>query len=338
MDLPYGKLKTTVIGSFPLQHSIENMQRALLDQIEAGINFPSVPQLLDMNLMFLEPLAKEGCGIEIRNGNAWIISDLKKPKKPIAVEFLEFTQEFLEKSDLLEKIDGVKIPVTGPITLSSVTKITEKNYAIEFSDFILKFSEIVAEIVRYYDEFGVELITIDEPALGYAIWLGTEEDVIIKAIDKPIEAIKRALPSVHVCGDIRTVANLLIKSKASILTHEFKALPKNLEVYSKEMLDGVDKMIGLGCVNSRPDPQLLLDIRDKKKNWIEAVEPVDEIEKFILEGAKRFGLERLVIVPDCGFGGMKEYFKDDTGQKIASQKLKNMVEAVRKIKELTFPM
>lgn len=63
MDLPYGELKTTVVGGFPLPHSSENMRRALSDQIEAGINLPCYGQLLDMNMMFLEPLAKEGCGI-----------------------------------------------------------------------------------------------------------------------------------------------------------------------------------------------------------------------------------------------------------------------------------
>ena len=71
MRLPYGELKTTVIGGFPLKHSVENMRRVLSDQIEVGINFPCYGQLLDMNMMFLEPLAGENCGIEIIEGKAW---------------------------------------------------------------------------------------------------------------------------------------------------------------------------------------------------------------------------------------------------------------------------
>lgn len=97
-------------------------------------------------------------------------------------------------------------------------------------------------------------------------------------------------------------------------------------------------MMGFGCVSSIPDPQLLLDICAGKAQWAEAVESVDEIEKLILEGGRKFGLERLIINPDCGFGGMKEYFKDDTGQRIATEKLKNMVEAVRRArKKLEMP-
>ncbi len=332
MNIPYGELKTTVVGSFPLQHSLDNMRRALTDQIEAGVNFPCYGQLLDMNLMFLEPLAKEKCGIEMIGGEAWITGSLEVPKRPITLEFLEFAQDYLKKNPS-EEVDGIKIPITGPITLSSVAKVSEKHHAIEYPDFILDFSNIVVELAKWYDKAGAGLIMIDEPSLGYAVWLGIEPDVLIEAINKPIKAIKSALPSVHVCGDVSTVTDILIQSKALILDHSFKDFSANLESYSKDILEKADKMIGFGCVSSTPDPQLFLDIRAGKAQWAEAVESVDDIERLILEGGRRFGLERLLIDPDCGFGGMREYFKDDTGQRIATEKLKNMVEAVRRVKK-----
>lgn len=332
MNIPYGELKTTVVGSFPLQHSLDNMRRAFTDQIEAGVNFPCYGQLLDMNLMFLEPLAKEKCGIEMIGGEAWITSSLEVPKRPITLEFLEFAQDYIKKNPS-EEVDGIKIPITGPITLSSVAKVSEKHHAIEYPDFILDFSNIVVELAKWYDKAGAGLIMIDEPSLGYAVWLGIEPDVLIEAINKPIKAIKSALPSVHVCGDVSTVTDILIQSKALILDHGFKDFSANLKSYSKDILEKADKMIGFGCVSSTPDPQLLLDIRAGKAQWAEAVESVDDIEKLILEGGRRFGLERLLIDPDCGFGGMREYFKDDTGQRIATEKLKNMVEAVRRVKK-----
>lgn len=332
MKIPYGELKTTVVGSFPLQHSIENMRRALSDQIEAGVNFPCYGQLLDMNLMFLEPLAKEKCGIDIIAGEAWITGLLEVPKRPIALEFLEFAQDYLKKNPSKE-VDGIKVPITGPITLSSVTKVSEKHHAIEYPDFILDFSKIVAELAKWYDEAGAGLITIDEPSLSYAMWIGIEPDVLIEAINKPMKTVKSALPSIHVCGNLSGVTDILIQSEAPILDHSFRDSLTNLESYSKGILEKVDKMIGFGCVSSIPDPQLLLDIKSGKSQWTEAVEPVDEIEKLILEGGRRFGLERLIIDPDCGFGGMKEYFKDDTGQRIATEKLKNMVEAVRRARK-----
>lgn len=331
MDLPYGSLKTTVVGSFPLEDSSDNMRRALSDQIRAGINFPCYGQLADMNLMFLEPLADEGCGLEVIKGVARIVGPLKVPKKPIALNFLKFAQDFL-KNNPSEGVDGIKVPITGPLTLASVTEVSEKHKALEYPDFVLGFSEIVAEIAGKYDEAGAGIITIDEPSLTYAGWIGLEPDVIIEAINKSIRAIKNAIRSIHVCGDITGVTDTILQSEAQVLDHSFKDYPKNLGAYSRKDLEKADKMIGFGCVSASAAPQLLLDIRDGKAQWTDAVESVDEIEKFILEGGKRFGLEKLMIVPDCGFGGMRRFFRDDAGQKIAAQKLKNMAAAARRLK------
>lgn len=331
MDLPFGSLKTTVVGSFPLPYSIENVHRALSDQVEAGINFPCYGQLKDMCLMFLEPLAEQGCGIEVKNGEARITGPLRPPEKPIALEYLKLAQDFL-KNNSPEWIDGVKAPITGPITLASVTKVSENHTALEYPDFILGFADIVARIAKWYDEAGAGIVTIDEPSLGYAAWLGIEKDVLIEAIDKPISSIKKAISSIHACGDISTVADILIQTKAPMFDHSFKEFSSNLGAYSKAILEKADKMIGFGCVRPVPDPQLLMDIKKGKRQWMEAVESVDEIEKLIREGGKRFGLERLMILPDCGFRGLGNYFEDDTGQKIVVQKLKNMVAAAKRVR------
>lgn len=332
MNLPYGKLKTTVVGSFPLQHSLDNMRRALSDQIEAGIDFPCYGQLLDMTMMFLEPLARENCGIEIIDGTAWITDRLKVPEKPITLELLKFAQDYLLENPS-NKVDGIKVPITGPITLSSVTKVSEKRYAVEYPELISDFSKIVVELAKWYDEAGAGLITIDEPSLEHAKRLGTDPEILIKTINGPIKAIKRAIPSIHVCGNVSAVKDILIQSEAPILDHGFKDFPSNLECYSKGVLEKADKMIGFGCVSTAPDPQLMLDISGGKVQWTKAVESVGEMEKLILEGGKRFGLERLIIDPDCGFGGIKNYFRDDTGQRIATEEMKNMVEAVRMVRK-----
>ncbi|GAH98924.1 unnamed protein product, partial [marine sediment metagenome] len=85
-----------------------------------------------------------------------------------------------------------------------MAKVSEKHHAIEYPDFILDFSNIVVELAKWHDKAGAGLIMIDEPSLGYAVWLGIDPDVLIEAINKPIKAIKSALPSVHVCGDVST--------------------------------------------------------------------------------------------------------------------------------------
>ncbi|MEM2213293.1 MAG: hypothetical protein QXK12_04940 [Candidatus Nezhaarchaeales archaeon] len=328
----YGRLVTTVIGSFPLPFSEANMGRVLADQVEAGVDYPCYGQLIDMCRMFLEPLAVQGCGISMVNGTPWLTGDLTPPSKPVALEYLVFAKRWLKEYGFEDRVKGVKVPVTGPLTLASVTKITDKHYAIEYPDIVERFSMVVAEIVKQYDEAGADLITVDEPTIPYAFHLGLDEDLLIKAVDKPIEAVRKAIPSLHCCGDVKGLSWFFLKLKAPILSHAFKAYPKNLEAYSKTELEKADKMVGLGCIDTNPDPKLLLEVAKGKRNWLSVAEGVDEVEAFIHEGGKRFGYERLLIHPDCGFGGLKEYFNDDTGHRIAMEKLKRMVEATKRVK------
>ncbi|MBD3352622.1 MAG: hypothetical protein GF364_14135 [Candidatus Lokiarchaeota archaeon] len=49
---------STVVGSFPLENTNENMENAFKMQIEAGIDYPCYPQLISMIDQFLEPLSE----------------------------------------------------------------------------------------------------------------------------------------------------------------------------------------------------------------------------------------------------------------------------------------
>jgi len=314
-------LKTSVVGGFPLSYTAENLRIAIEDQLRAGIDYLSPPQLQDMNLMFLKPLAEQGCGIEIRDNEAWLKSELIPPKSPVAIEDLEWTLRFLQYQNLHKKVDGVKVPITGPITLSSVTKILKETYAINYPDLILRFAEVVSEIVKQSCEHGIRIISIDEPCIPFALWLGISEDVIIEAVNKSISKAENCITALHVCGELKGISRVLLKTDAKILNHEFKAIPKNLDEYKKTDLEKYDKLIGLGCVQTKPYGEGKIPI-----------ESPQEIEQFILKAGEKFGLERLLIFPDCGFGGLKElYPTEKEAQSIAYQKMANMVQAAKKV-------
>ncbi|MEM4699752.1 MAG: hypothetical protein QXT74_02220 [Candidatus Nezhaarchaeales archaeon] len=327
-----GELRTTVIGSFPLPHSYENMARAIRDQVEVGIDYPCYGQLLDMNLMFLEPLAEQGCGFEVRGGEVWLVDEPRPPPRPVALELLEYALRYLSESGLADRVLGVKVPVTGPVTLSSVVRVTESYRVVDYPDLVLAVADVVAEIARQYDEAGAKLITIDEPALPYAIQAGLEEGDALEALERAAKGISRAIPSLHCCGYVGPAAQVLLQCRVPVLSLAFKAEPRNLEAYSKRDLEAYDKVVGLGCVDSNPDPSLMMDIAAGRRPWTSAVEGVEEVEAFIERAGRRLGLERLLIHPDCGFAGLRGYFKDDTGQLIAKEKLRSMVEAARRLR------
>lgn len=318
-----GKLATSVAGSFPLSYTEDNLRLALEDQLKAGIDYPSPPQLHDMNLMFLKPLAGQGCGIEIRGDEAWLISNLIPPKTPVAVEDLDWALRFLKENDLEKTINGVKVPIPGPVTLASVTQVVKGTYAVSYPDFILSFADAVSEIVRWQCERGAKMVSIDEPSIPYALWLGISEDVIIEAIEKSLSKAGNCITALHVCGELRGTGNVFLRTKAQILHHEFKTLPQNLEEYKKADLEHYDKLIGLGCIQTKPS----------KEGGV-PIEPIEEIEQFILEAGNKLGLENLAIFPDCGFATLKDYYPTEKeAQNIASQKLTHMVQAVKKIRK-----
>ena len=62
------------------------------------------------------------------------------------------------------------------------------------------------------------------------------------------------------------------------------------------------------------------------------VEGIDILEIYIKNAIKQYGKENLLIKPDCGFLSLKDTFGESMGYEIALRKLKNIVQAVKKIK------
>ncbi|RLE54138.1 MAG: hypothetical protein DRJ26_02250 [Candidatus Methanomethylicota archaeon] len=309
-------LPTTTIGSFPLEPSKTNFRRALIDQIEAGVDYPALPQLDDFCLIYLREFAAQNCGIEIIGDVPWITSSLKTP---IARSLIEQIEDAIKIMSNIGKSSGLKVQVTGALTLASVTKVTEKRVALSYPSIVEEFIEAITGIVKQLSSFTeVKVVFVDEPSLSYASWLGLSEDLLIKAISRPLKVAesKGKLTGVHVCGDVRGLTQILLQTSARILHHEFKGFPKNLTAYSKTALEAYDKMLGLGCVQTAADDSEI------------KIESVGEVLDFIKSAGEKFGYERLFLAPDCGFRGLRQIFRDeDEAQKVAVAKMKIMVEA-----------
>lgn len=315
-----GKLMTTTVGSFPLTYTTENIHRAVEDQLRAGIDFICVPQLRDMISMFLEPLAKLNCGIEIKGDEYILSSELKKPGELIAHEELLRTLNFLKSSNYASRIRGLKAQITGPLTLAHVVKISGDIYAIRYPDLVLTLSEIIAEIAENYAKYGISMLFIDEPVLPYAVAMGMDEEFLIRALNTCISSVKdKCLTGIHVCGNISGIGKLLLKTEADILDHEFKDMPLNIREYKKTELIKYDKIIGLGCVKTKPENCY--------------VESISEIKDVIYKAIERLGYENILLTPDCGFRGLLDYFKDeDKAEKVAFLKMENMVKAANEVR------
>lgn len=298
--------------------------QALRLQDKVGIDYPSYGQPQDMCSMFLGYLV--GHGLEY-NKKFQVVGDIEIPKTVPAIEYLQVAQKYFS-------FKGIKMPLTGPITLAATVKVGDKS-AIEYPEIVEKLAEFVSHIAYHYDKGGAAIICIDEPSLVYGLYVGMEPEFCTEMINTTVKGIHHAVPSTHVCGQLNTnITDILLSTNVVLLDHEFAAIPGNLEMYSKDVLESRGKLLGYGCVISNVEPSLLIEIQ-KDGDWQKVVEPVSLIKKRITEGINRWGKENIILDPDCGFGGLKAYIKGKLTEEmlltICYEKLQNMVKAKKEI-------
>ncbi|MCC6058334.1 MAG: methionine synthase, partial [Desulfurococcaceae archaeon] len=54
-------MRTSHVGSFPLDYSYDNVKRAVLDMNRIGVDVPPYPQLRNFVEIYLKPLEDAGC-------------------------------------------------------------------------------------------------------------------------------------------------------------------------------------------------------------------------------------------------------------------------------------
>jgi len=313
MDKEEG-LFTTLVGSWPLENTVDNMLKIFDDIIQIGIDYPCYPQLLSMTYQFLSPLSEIIPQLEEIGDKFYLSGEFIPPKEPIALEYGKFINNYFnEHPDLKKSIQGTKACITGPFTLAfetilknSVAKglkpiIFEEPRAVMVDWIVDKFAEVIKQIATAYSEMNIDIISCDEPILGLLVGrkiLFHSEDFIIKTINKAISGIK-GLPSIHVCGRISpNLRDLLLKTNVKILDHEFRTNSENFKVFEKKHFQDTDKFLGLGTVEAKFAP-----IGDKSLD--EYVEKISFLKKYIKRGIELYGKENLVIKPDCGFYPLK---------------------------------
>ena len=161
--------------------------------------------------------------------------------------------------------------ITGPHTMSQ--SVTDTYYKDE-KELAFAFARALNREARALQEV-VPILQIDEPFFSVNFI-----DYATELITKMVEGITIPV-ALHACGDVAPIFEDLIELPVTILDHEFTANPHLLDA-----VKGYDfpQMLGFGVVRS--DHNL--------------VEPVEWIRKRIESAVEAFGLERVMVDPDCG--------------------------------------
>jgi len=323
-------LATTDVGSMPLQDDFDagrtNFDRAIVDKVMVGLNFPCYPQLagtrskpMNMGLQFLIPLSKTNPNIQVKGEEVQLVSgEIREPSNSMGVERAEHYATYLREHDLIDRVRGIKACVTGPFTLASYLNSDNLlTCGASKPEVVRALANVLSRSCRRLGDLGFDWINIDEPFLS--LMLGREHELmyeydehfVVEMLNMLIGEMP-CLSGIHVCGTVTPmVKTVLLESKADIVDHEFAATPKNLQAYTKDDLEQTGKFLAYGCISSiKP-----------------SIETVEEISASVRKALDRFG-PRVILKPDCGFGGMQnvpEAYATVLG------KLRNLVTASRKL-------
>ncbi len=320
---------TTVVGSYPKMPEAEEairrrkrgevseeefhrlvqpaIRKVVEDQLEAGVDVISDGEQArdDMVVYFAERIG----GYE---GGEWVrIFDNVYFRKPVVTGRLEYLGPMAvmdwEYAVSVAQGHPVKAILTGPYTMA------DWSFDLHYGDrreLVLELARVLRREVEEFVRRGAKFIQVDEPALPTRP-LPEEAELVKEALEVMLKGVE-AKKIVHVCfGRIEKLIPYLMEFPVDQLDLEFKNSGFKLLPYVKEYWDP-RKEIGYGVI----------DVHSLR------VEDVDEIVADVERLLKLdvIGPEKIYVDPDCGLKRLP--------REIAKAKLKNMVEAARRLRRM----
>jgi methionine synthase II (cobalamin-independent) len=332
---------STVVGSFPYSNTPFNMEKAFWDEINAGVDYPCYPQLVDMVSQFLDPLCNLNCGLTHAGKIYQIQEDFIPPTNPFATEYGQFVLDFFQKyPETKSKIKGWKACLTGPFTLAGDILIPQilsegkspiiyqEPRAIMSESLLFKLASMMAIIAKAYSDLGAEIISMDEPTLSILVGkrktLFHTDEKIIEILNTAIAPISK-YSSIHICGRLSPrLRDILLSSNVKILDHEFTK-GDNEGVFERQMFEREDKILAVGAIQS--------SVPFQKNGTVDSyVENLDLIKQRILKAKSEYGSENVIFKPDCGFGGLLASFGPELAPEIVRRKLSRLTQVLKELK------
>lgn len=297
----YQPLLTTVVGSYPTGDLPPRraVQRAVEEQIAAGVELISDGQVrADMLALFAARIP----GFRQADDGTWEIeAALDLPDGPIAAADNALARRIAAGR---ARVKGI---VTGPVTLALATRVTSSAPYVGPTDpaLILRLAEILAHEVAALVAAGAEVVQVDEPALAGALGRRVSPELVENAL-RDLAALP-ACPALHVCGDIRRIADELLTLPFAVLDIEGTRVD-NLAAIDPDQLEVADMRLSYGCVDTQAP----------------AADSVEVVTERIRAALRVAPARQLWVSPDCGLRL--------AAPELAHVQLANMVAAARTLR------
>ncbi|MDQ1278811.1 MAG: 5-methyltetrahydropteroyltriglutamate--homocysteine methyltransferase [Thermoproteota archaeon] len=286
------RMKRTVVGSFPPEENmlLERAIRNVVDlQLEYGIDVVTDGEQRGNMIEYFEQIP----GLEKTNGKLRIAGKIR-PMTQLE-DFYKISDYKKVKSylDSLGRTDvGIKVTLTGPITLGFSSVMNGLNYYDGIRD------------ERIYSDMSQALLPLAQKALDIGAYLQIDEPGLSarfvsprfakKFVNELLSGIHDSLinedrVSLHVCGSINNskLYGELLDLNVGVLSFGFsgKEEKRNIEIIKRKDFEDHHKRLGAGFISN-------LIVEDEKI----ALERLTRISKIV-------GVENIVYLhPDCGFG------------------------------------
>ncbi len=260
---------TSVIGSYPLKHSesgSDAIRMAVEDQLAAGIDLVTDGQTrYDMVEYFARAI--DGYNYD---GKSVITGQIGRGNPD------ELVEDFRLAKSLAPRVKGL---ITGPVTLVFSSRIKAQYTGYRDENVYLDTADALLDIARALEAEGAEWIQIDEPYLS----VGAPMAIAQSAVERIASGL-RVPVAMHVCGTVGPILPQLLTWKGLImLSHGFMGDWNDDVLESSELRDS-DKMLGLGCIDTKA---------------VE-VETQDSVVALIQRALRLLPEDRIMVHPDCG--------------------------------------
>lgn len=292
------KILRTVVGSFPVKNI--PLEKAILEivemQLKYGINIVSDGEQRADMIGYFENIP----GLERNQRGLYIKSKILPPQ-----DVSNFTK-FKDAETVKRYLDGkgmhdvgLKVTVTGPITLGFSTAINGLNYysSIRDTNIYMDFANALRPIIEevYRRDFYLQ---IDEPALSARV---IDSKVGVSIINSMLQNLPSTFKDkktlLHVCGQLNPkIFSDLLNIDLRVLSLAFSTpnVEKNIELLDKQMLHDAGKKLGVGCISVQ----------------VSSLENIDSIEVILRRLSKirdKIGIEYFAFVhPDCGLRALND--------------------------------
>ncbi len=279
-------------------------------KLATGLDVVTYPQHYDMHRQFMEPIERYQQEPYLIQEKYAVIPELYVVEQ-VAKRYYEEQGERMR----------LRVCVTGAIELYLRTPFGYTVYEEVLLNIAKSVNRFIKNSVLQKRHVATEVVSIDEPSLGFVDLLNIEREGIIRALEESVRGVG-ATVQIHL-HTLKAAEYPLEASGIHVLTGEFATSPENIDFITKRELEQHDKFLRGGVASTSIDRKLgeLVERGIRSPAPEQLADSVEEIKRTYLKLKEKFGERMLYAGPDCGLGSWPS-------QEAAQLVLKRCVQAI----------